>query len=223
MKQVLWLLLFINIALFAYFQASATKPKVTLIGNQTVQPEKIKLLSTREVALLPKKNPEAIAPTVESTTAAPTTCYAWENLPVSRVNPARTALIRLAPEANISEQSLQKLAFYWVYIPKQESLSAAKKKIEEIKALGVQESFVMQDAEYKNAISLGVFHEETAADKFLETLKTKRVTSAVKGMRYKDSNQVNLLIHNLKTEQIAEVEKLSSKFPGSELKPAACQ
>lgn len=225
MKQIatIGLLICLNLGLFFYFQANDSKPKVTLIDNQPVQPEKIKLLSAKQIAQLPPQNPEAIPPLAEPTPTLPTVCYVWGNLAASRVNLARTALLKRAPEASISEQDQQKITFYWVYIPQQASLTAARSKIEELKILGVKESFIMQEADYKNAISLGVFHEEAAADKFLEALKTKGVISATKGTRYKENNQVNLLIQNLKSEEIIEIEKLGQKFPNSELKPVACQ
>ena len=56
MKLAVWLLLLINLVVFAYFHLAGAKPKVTLVGNQPVQPEKIQLLSDREIAQLPRKN-----------------------------------------------------------------------------------------------------------------------------------------------------------------------
>jgi hypothetical protein len=223
MKQVVWLLLFANIAIFIYFQASASKPKVTLLDNQPVQPEKLKILSEKEIALLPLKASESITPKPKPTTDMQTACYEWGSISATRLSSAKNSLTQLAPDVRFIEKPLQKLAFYWIYIPKQESMAAARRKIDELKALGVKESFVIQDAEYKNAISLGVFHEESSADKFLEKLKSKGVASAAKGARYKNGDQVNLLIRNIKNLQAAEIEKLTPNFPNSKLRQVACQ
>lgn len=139
MKLAVWLLLLINLVVFAYFHLAGAKPKVTLVGNQPVQPEKIQLLSDREIAQLPRKKLEISAPIPESSaspeiiSSASALCYEWGSFAISRVNTVRQILGKLVPDVEITEQNLQKPAFYWVYIPKLESGAAAQKKLKNSK------------------------------------------------------------------------------------------
>ena len=63
---------------------------------------------------------------------------------------------------------------YWVYVPPLRNKAAINKKIEEIRAAGIEEYFVVPGSgKWHNAISLGVFKTEEAAKHFQSSLKKK--------------------------------------------------
>jgi hypothetical protein len=96
-------------------------------------------------------------------------------------------------------------------------------KIGELKALGITEYFLVQDAgRWRNAISLGIFRTEEAARKFLSRLEGKGVRSAVVGER---SQKVTAVTYVVKDPDVALTRRLAeirAEFPGSELRAAAC-
>src|SRR5450830_1152822 len=88
---------------------------------------------------------------------------------------------------------------------------------------GVQESFIVKEPQWRNAISLGVFKDEQLAAKLLEDLKARGVRSAVKGVRNNEKSQASLLVNHVSPEMASEINKLKPDFAGSELKPVSCQ
>ena len=112
---------------------------------------------------------------------------------------------------------------YWIYVPPLKSTVAAQAKQSELANLGVQDTFIVQEPQWRNAISIGVFKDEQLASKLLEDLKTRGVRSAVKGVRNNEKSQASLLINHVSPEMASEIDKLKPDFAGSELKPVSCQ
>ena len=73
---------------------------------------------------------------------------------------------------------------YWVYMPPQRNHARAKKKASELKALGVNDYFIVQEpGKWHNAISLGVFRTRQAAQNHLDGLQKQGVRTARVGER----------------------------------------
>jgi len=81
----------------------------------------------------------------------------------------------------------------------------------------------VKESQWRNAISLGLFRDETLATKFLEDLRERGVRSAVKGQRNHEGELADYLIKNVTPTQLEELSKRSLEFPGSELRPVDCQ
>jgi len=225
MKWVVTVLLLLNILMLAYFNLSQS-PKNAHVSLQPLHPEKIKLLTQKEVEALPGSNQsEAVAaqePKVDMTPVV-YSCYEWGNFSADNLPKARNILTKFSVESTVRQEVGKESVRYWVYIPRLSSLQAAQTKMEELRALGVTESLIMQDTQWKNAISLGVFKDEQLANKLLEELKNRGVRSAVKGVRNGESSRASLLIQHVSPEIASEIEKLKPDFAGSELKPVTCQ
>ncbi len=52
MKWWVWVLLLVNVGLFAYFNVNAPK---TEVANKEISPEKLKVLSAKDLEAMPKK------------------------------------------------------------------------------------------------------------------------------------------------------------------------
>jgi hypothetical protein len=197
-------------------------------GNQSLQPEKLKLLTPEDIEKLPRKEPEATA-TMEpiafmtDTVPAETGCYEWGSFSTASLLRARNVLDKYSLAATVQEQTSQESRRYWVYIPRLRSAAQAQSKVDELRALGVEDMFVVQEPQWHNAISLGVFKDEQLATKLWEELRSRGVNSAVKGVRNQEKGQASLFISNMSSDTAAEINKLKPDFPGSELKQAICQ
>lgn len=227
MKWVFWILLLGNAMLLAYF--SMPEEPVTVMNqgsHQPLQAEKIKLLKPEDFAKLPAKTAQPEAD--QSTTLTPTpqiqtACYEWGIFSAAGLARAKNILTKFSLQASVKQQNSQEAVRYWVYIPSRGTMELAQQKMNELKALGVEESFILQEPQWKYAISLGIFKDEQLASKLLEELKAKGVVSAVKGVRNQEKGQSSLLISNMSVDTVSEIEKLKPDFPGSELKQVACQ
>jgi len=223
MKWIVWLLLIVNLLVLAYFNLDLSPTANAPVNHQPIQPEKLKLLSPQEIDALPKKEPEAKP--IEPIAYVPPTvaCYEWGTFSANNLRRARAVLDRYSLAAIVKQQTSQESTRYWVYIPRLRSAELAQAKAEELRALGVEDIFVVQEPQWHNAISFGVFKDEQLATKLLEELKAKGVVSAVKGVRNQEKGQASLFISNMPSDTAAEIERLKPDFPGSELKQATCQ
>ncbi|MBL8481602.1 MAG: SPOR domain-containing protein [Rhodocyclaceae bacterium] len=78
------------------------------------------------------------------------------------------------------EEKLQgEASAYWVHYPALPNRQAAERKVGELRALGVDDLFIVPDSQAaRNAISLGLFHNEAAARDLLARLEKKGVKGA---------------------------------------------
>ena len=227
MKWIVWLLVTVNVLLLVYFNLDLSQSPKVQFNHQPLMADKIKLLTPQQIEALPIKSTEvkeivAIAPPV-GMAPLQVACYEWGSFSVASLQKARGILAKYSLDATVRQQSLQEATRYWVYIPRLKSTEAAQAKVDELNALGIEDFFVVQEPQWHNAISLGVFKDEQLATKLLEELKSKGVVSAVKGVRNQEKGQASLFISNMSSDTAAEIEKLKPDFPGSELKQTTCQ
>jgi cell division septation protein DedD len=225
MKWVVFFLIVVNFALLGFYQASsymaehqevvAPPPPVPYTGS-------IKLLSEQELAALTKKTAEPLP------AASPVaSCYEWGSFNPADSARALSALRKLElqkPEIQISAKVVPKLEStrYWVYIPAQKTMEAAQAKNEEIKALGVSDTLILQDAQWHNAISLGMFKDEALANRFIDKLHAMGVKNAVKAKRGQGKNETSYVIRHVMPEQLVKLNELKPHFSTGELKQIDC-
>lgn len=218
MKLGVLILLLLNAVLFAYFNLSKPQQVTSSRNHEPIQPEQIKLLTPEEVEAMPRKQPEA-----QGFQPVEFSCFEWGSFSAASLPRARETLTRLALDATSLEKTTQEATRYWVYLPQSRTLQVAQARMQQLRRLGVEESFVVFEPQWRYAISLGVFKDEQLAAKLLEDLKQKGVVSAVKGVRNQEQGQTSLLISNMSLDKVVEIDKLKPDFPGSELKQVTCQ
>lgn len=219
MRLLVLILLLLNAVLFAYFNLGKPQQAASGVSHAPIQPEKIKLLTPEEVEAMPRKQPEE----PQGFQPVEFGCYEWGSFSTASLPRARETLTRLSLEAALLEKTAQEATRYWVYLPKSPTLQVAQAKMQQLRRLGVEESFVVFEPQWRYAISLGVFKDEQLAAKLLEDIKKKGVVSAVKGVRNQEQGQTSLLISNMSLDKVVEIDKLKPDFPGSELKQVTCQ
>lgn len=114
----------------------------------------------------------------------------------------------------VKQRALQEVANHMVYIPPQADKEGAEKKASELRKLGVDDFFIIQDSSnLRWGISLGVFKHEEAARTHLASLSQKGVRSARIGQRTVTSSQVAYQIRDLDEETKAALDKIKAGFP----------
>jgi hypothetical protein len=225
MKWLVWLLLLVNAALLGYFQLGLQR-HADASAVHDLDPARIKIVSAEELAAKARPEPSVapFEPAIQNVTApVPAVCYEWGSFAGPDATRAKAALDRLALEVTTKKHTPQEAIRYWVYIPPLLSPEAAQAKIDELRQLGVEEHFVIQEQQWRNAISLGVFRDEGLATRFLEDLRSRGVKSAIKGRRNLSGEQTGYLIKNMTPAQQVEVDKLKPEFPGSDMKQIDCK
>lgn len=251
MKKLFWLLLGLNLLVFAYFKwgvfsvpSSSLKPEI--------HPEQVKLLSEQALETYPKRvvapaentgltqspqndedpSNELAKPTASANVKLPskpasvaTACYEWSSFNMSRVNEAVNLAEQLNIKTQINQNSVgQENVRYWIYKPPLASAEAAQTKAEELRKLGVDDFFIVQDdPKWRHAISFGVFRDEKLADKLMADLKAKGVRLLIKSTRYGGQGQAVIRLQDVTPTQLANLEKSRTRFPDAVLKEASCQ
>lgn len=215
MKILFYLLLLVSLLFFAFMQwgGAWVGDSKNLQSQPPLNAEKIKLLHT----------PPAPPPAAQSTVQATDACMEWGEFSGGDLARATAALDTLQLGDKLAQRQVEHANGYWVYIPPLKTRADIDKKIAQLKAINVEEYFVVQDAgKWRNAISLGVFKTEEAAQKFLEHVKSKGVKSATAGERMSKLTLTAFILKNPDAKITAKLVELQNEFTGSELKVAAC-
>jgi hypothetical protein len=233
MRLIVLLLLLLNVGLYAYFNMNQLVP-APVTANKEINPEKLIVLNKEALDAMPKSEPtnamvaneptsipQASIPQVTEPVA--TTCYTWGNFTQTNLPAAQVVLARLGLQSEIKqEQVATEDRRFWVYYPPLKSAELAEKKASEIKALGVQELYIVQDSQWRNAISFGLFQDEQLASSLLNELQGKGVRNATKALRSAGKSQSSLLIKAVSLEAATELQKIKPEFVGTDLAPVTC-
>jgi len=228
MKWILWVLLLINIGLAAYFNTDLLKQNQSFI-RPDIAVDKVSLLDSQGLAALPKKTVLATQPIILQAEPAVVPqpvqlgCYEWGIFSKNNLAVAKAVLTRLALSSIERKQTSQEAQRFWVYIPPLKSTAFAQTKAEELKALGIQDIFIVQEPQWRNAISFGVFQDEKLASNLLGELKSKGVSSATKNLRNQGKEHVSLLLKDVPASAATVLGDMKAEFPGSEVKAVACK
>ena len=219
MRTFFLLLVLANVAFFAWSRyVSPPDASVDPLPlTRQIEPEKMKVVAPNELPA-----PPAARATPASTAAAnpvAAKCLEWGSFTLTDAPRAEKALEPLALGPRLAQRRTEELAGWWVFIPPQANRQAAQTKAAELKALGVDDYFIMQeDGEHRWALSLGVFRSEEAAQARLGTLRTQGVRSAQIGRRETVVPKVWLQVKSVDAALEARLRDIALQIEGSELK-----
>lgn len=214
MRIAFLLLLLANAVFFAWsILGTEFRSGEAHLVSQQIRPEAIRLLSPAEVAALGAARRDA--PRVAA-------CLEWGSFAGAEISRAEALLEPLSLGAKLSQRRVEEAAGYWVFMPPQGSRQAATQKVAELKKLGVEEYFILQeDQKFRFAISLGVFRTEEAARARLAELRARGVRSAQFGVRETQAQRVYFQIRDVSDALAARLNEVRQQFSGSELKDCA--
>jgi hypothetical protein len=212
MRVIIILLLLANASLFVYTRLDTGGGEAILLQDQ-VQPDKIKLLTPQQVAALGPSKVAALADV----------CLEWG--PFSDPDRARV-LAELEPlqlGRLLSQKRVEFDGGYWVNMSPFATRAAAETRIAELRRQGVRELAVADAPRGQFAVSFGNFRTEPAAVAYTEELARQGVTLAKVERRTSPVTQTLLVVRDPQQSVVTRVRELSSQFPGTELKVAACE
>jgi hypothetical protein len=168
---------------------------------------------------LPTTAPQAALGKVTATKV----CMEWGEFSGSDLERAKQALDIINLRSHLTQRSVEYASGYWVYIPPLPNKAAIHKKIEQLKAKGVEDYFVVQaPATWANSISLGVFKTKSAALKFQSGLKKKGVKTATVIERKHKLKFIVFRLNGLDAAAQKQLKRLQKDFTNSELAQISC-
>jgi hypothetical protein len=139
-------------------------------------------------------------------------------------NRSMTSLKALGVDVKRRQVSRRTPKGYWVYLPASKSYRAAKRKVKELQKKGLKDLFIMGKGSRKNAISLGLFKQESAANDRFQQVK-KLGLKAVLETQYRLSEQawLDITVPDGKASTVASITELADDVALAELSQRKCQ
>lgn len=220
MRAVFLVLVLANVAFFAgarHYGQDRAEPKANPPAQQ-VDPEKLKIVPPPEPRALPPPAPNA-SPATSVAPLADAGCLEWGSFTLIDRPRAEKALESLALGSRLSARRTEEVAHWWVHLPPQGSRQGALRKAGELKALGVEDYFIVGDeSEWRWALSLGVYRTEEAAQARLEALRSQGIRSAVVSPREMLVPKVWLQVKGIDAALEARLREITRQMEGSELR-----
>lgn len=219
MRTLLLLLLLANLGFFAYHHvAGADDEAAAQIALLQISPERIRTVAAGTVTPLP-----AGAAPAGGSLAGPAACLQWGPFGSAEAARAEAALAVLVLPPDALQRQVADVDGYWVHMPPMKTRAEVDRKVGELKALGIEEFFVVQDAgPWRNSVSLGLFKNEEAAKTELERLRQRGVRSAVIVRRERLLKQLTYYLREPDPATVARLTELQRDFPATELRAAVC-
>ena len=150
-------------------------------------------------------------------------CLEWSDFSGPDLARAAAALSALQLADKLSQRQIERDIGYWVYIPPLRNKAAVNRKIAELKALGIREYFVMQTSgRWLNAISLGIFKTQEAAQNFHHHLQAKGVRTARVGERIGKLKATIFQLNKVDAATQVKLTQMQKEFAGSTLDSIPC-
>ncbi len=209
MRAFFLLFVLANCAFFAWDRYLRVPLGVEAHSRQVeITPEKIRLV--KEAAQPGKAN-------------SPAACMEWGAFAGAAVARADAAMAELGLPASQFKRVTVDASGYWVYIPPLKSRNEAEKSARALKELGVTEYSVVQEkTEWRNAISLGIFRTDEAAQSFLKSLQRRGVTDAIAEKRENFLRQVVFYVREPSEATVAKLAAIRAQLPASEVRAVPC-
>jgi len=104
---------------------------------------------------------------------------------------------------------------YWVYLPPLKSYSAARRKVQELEAMGLDDMYIMGKGEMKNAISLGLFkRKSTATERFNQVRRLDPSTVMRPQHKTVKEKWLDLAVDSQDTDKVADITELAERYAG---------
>jgi hypothetical protein len=211
-------LLFANLALYAWWRYGVPEDAAPAPLSRQIAPDKLKVVEPANLPPASAATKPAPSPAV-SPPATVAACLEWGSFTVADAPRAEQALESLGLGARLAQRRSDEPAGWWVFIPPQPNRQGALSKAAELKQLGVEEYFVVQEeGAYRWALSLGVFRTEEAAQARLAALRAQGVRSARVGPRETVVPKVWLQVKGVDAPLQLRLKEMARQVEGSELK-----
>ena len=186
MKWLFVFLVLFNLGAFGWNALSRPLNQGETWRLREFHPEKIRIVSEAEMARGASKAGKKTAGVAAR--AELQQCLVWAGIPDVDVSQAKQLLEGMKTGLKVKLLAGEERERYWVYLPPAKSTSAAEKVIQSLrdKGLDSKDYFIVRDpGALRNAISLGVFSTQEAAQFRLSSLQDKGVSGAEVGLRDK--------------------------------------
>ena len=206
MRTAVLLLILANVILFGYARLDrAAQSEAGRLGAQ-VQPDRIRVLSSQQVAALAPGKVAALADV----------CVEWG--PFSDADRARAQadIEPLQIGRLVSQRPVAADPMWWV------NTGPVPSRAAELRLLAIDDLSVVDSGRGQFTVSLGMFRTEAAANARIEALATRGVAGTRVEPRQGGAAQTMLVVRDPPQPAVARMKELQSQYPGSDIRVGTC-
>lgn len=221
MKWIALTLLALNLVVAGFFATRSYWPQAAADRNA---PMNVERLSLRSQSTTPSTRPSAARPaTPAPRVAVPEAfCVEWRGLTQDEFAQVREQLKGMAGEQVMSFTEVPLNTRRWVIFPPLPSPESAAAKLNELTAAGVKDAFVVKAAEWRNAISLGLFANDEAAARRVRELEDKGVLGTRVEVLPRQGTGFYFVIRSDDPDALKNLSGIKQAYPNSQQSRVAC-
>lgn len=219
MRWVALILLMLNLAVAGIFMSRSHWPPAASEQNVSLNVDRLSLRGQSSAAVAPGP---ADAPTRPPEARAEAFCIEWRGLSINEFTQVREQLKRMAGERVMSFMEMPLSTRHWVIFPPLPSPESAAAKLNELNAAGVQDAFVVKDAAWRNAISLGLYANEEAARRRVRELEDKGVLGTRVEVMPRQGTEYYFVIRSEDPDALKSLSGIKQAYPNSQQSRVGC-
>jgi hypothetical protein len=220
MKWMTWLLLLANLAVAGFFVARERWPRAASEQTAPLNVDRLSLRGQSRAADAGKHAPSA--PAAAKAASAEALCVEWRGLnPVEFVQ-AREQLKAMTAERVMSFAEVPVSTRHWVIFPPLPSPQSAAAKLAELAAAGVQDAFVVKEAAWRNAISLGLYANAETARQRVSEMESKGVLGTRIELLPRKGTDFYFVIRSDDPDALKSLDGIKQAYPNSQQQRLAC-
>ena len=214
MKWMTWTLLAANLLVAGFFVGRDYWPQAE--SNETA-PMNVDRLSLRSQAGTDSKD-EVPTRLAESGSF----CIEWRGLNQDEFTQVREQFKAMAGERVMSFTEVPVETRHWVIFPPLPSPESAAAKLSELLAAGIQDAFMVKDAPWRNAISLGLYANNESAQRRVNEVEEKGVLGTQVEVLPRQGTDFYFVIRSEDPDALKSLGEIKQAYPNSRQSRVAC-
>lgn len=215
MKWIIWLLLAANVMVAGFFIGREYWPQTV---SNDIAPMNVDRLSLRSQSRAPGREAET-APRPPVNEAF---CIEWRGLNADEFVQVRDRVKAMVGERVMSFTEVPVSTRHWVIFPPLPSAESAAAKLAELAAAGVQDAFVVKDAPWRNAISLGLYANSESAQRRVSEVEEKGVLGTRIEVQPKQGTDYYFVVRSEDPDALKSLGEIKQAYPNSRQSRVAC-
>ncbi|MDP1863768.1 MAG: hypothetical protein Q8K52_07675 [Thiobacillus sp.] len=214
MKWMTWSLLAANLLVASFFIGREYLPQT---GSNETAPMNVDRLSLRSQAGLSSSD----APP-KGVVVPKAFCIEWRGLNQGEFTQVREQFKTLANERVMSFTEVPVNTRNWVIFPPLPSAESAAAKLSELMAVGILDAFVVKDAPWRNAISLGLYANNESAQRRVSEVEDKGVLGTRVEVQPKQGTEYYFMVRSEDPDALKSLGDIKQAYPNSRQSRVAC-
>ena len=215
MKWLALILLILNLGVAAGFLSASAWTSAPSPEHAPLNVDRLNLRSSSRAPLLGARTPVK--------TPSPALCVEWRGLEAADFVRAREQLKLMTSDHVMSFTEVPLESRQWVIFPPLPSRAAAQAKLDELGAVGVTDTFIVQAGAWANALSLGLYANEDLARRRVRELEEKNVHGIRIEPQPKQGTAYYFVIRSDDADALKSLNNAKTAYPNSALARVACR